>query len=431
MQNTSKEYDKSIKSHMRNRGYIRATIGVINSDAQNSAKVTDTALTYYSSAVSPFTGDSVKNIYATPENDFAKLDGTRYFLPKRDSGFDYYNNGIVTSDIMGAIKISLGGLHEIKGFTIDFGDCYPTEFDFTFDGGTIRYRNVERVWSTQRIFRDISYVIIKPLRMVNVSGRLRIYRFSCGINDEFTNAKVTNYTSKEYVSDITESIPSTDATLTVQNYDGYYDPDNDDSTMAYLEIGQELKVSFGYDVDGSGNIEWLPESTTYLKSWSANGREATFVSTDRFVFFTQMYKKGEYKPNGISLYDLAVSVFLDIGLSDFEYHIDESLKNVVVKNPIPIVTHAEALQIIANAGRCKLYTDRQNRICIEPSYAPYLSVLCNVEEMYSHSENLLKIDTGTLTAVQYARLGLTASDYESYGITAYDYITNGANILGK
>ena len=37
-----------------------------------------------------------------------------------------------------------------------------------------------------------------------------------------------------------------------------------------IEIGQEVKVQFGYDVDGQGNIEWLPEQTTYLSKWSAN-----------------------------------------------------------------------------------------------------------------------------------------------------------------
>lgn len=39
MQNVSRKYKESMKEYIRNRGYIRAVIGIINSQAQRKAKI--------------------------------------------------------------------------------------------------------------------------------------------------------------------------------------------------------------------------------------------------------------------------------------------------------------------------------------------------------------------------------------------------------
>ena len=67
--------------------------------------------------------------------------------------------------------------------------------------------------------------------MVNGQGRLRIYQFVCGIANTFTDSQVISYSMKEHVSPITDSLPSWDVSLTVNNYDGYYNPDNPDSAL--------------------------------------------------------------------------------------------------------------------------------------------------------------------------------------------------------
>lgn len=71
-----------------------------------------------------------------------------------------------------------------------------------------------------------------------------------GIANTFTNEKVMGCSMKEYVSPISESIPSMDVSIKVDNQDLYYSVDNPESAIAYMEIGQEVKVTFGYDVTG-------------------------------------------------------------------------------------------------------------------------------------------------------------------------------------
>lgn len=395
MQVASKAYRDSMNRPFRNRAYIRATIGVINSEAQSlaSADYPQNKLTYFANIKTPFTGETVTNPYATSEQDFSRVDGSMYFLTTANSGQKLYNNGIVTESLLGSIYIGFQGATglDIKGLTIDFGDCYPV--DFTIENEVVKHvysGNISRHFITDDSFDGTSYLIITPLKMVNGQGRLRIYQFSCGTVNTFTNKETTNYTQKEYVSPITETIPSMDMALTVDNQDQYYSPDNPESTLAYFEVGQEMKVSFGYDVLGDGNIEWMPEVTAYLSQWSATDTEAKFSATDRFSYLTDNYYRGMYRDSGISLYDLAVDVLHDAGITDEkEYFLDPYLKGVVVYNPMPVVTHGEALQIIANAGRCVLYEDRQSRIHMQASFVPDMTVSVNNQTEYSHIENIL------------------------------------------
>lgn len=394
MQLVSKEYKEAMQLPFRNRAYIRVSIGVVNSDAQNNAVLDDeTELTYYSDGKKPFDGYTVTKPYATAEQNFSKVDGSMYFLPKETDGYSYYNNGIVTHDILGAVYISFDGLVglDIKGLTIDFGECYPTQFTIQSDSGTKSYENNKQLFTTEDSFDGTSYFIITPITMLGGQDRMRIYQMIFGIANTFSNDKVINCSLKDYVSPISETIPSMDVSLTVDNQDLYYSPDNPESAIAYMEIGQEVKVAFGYDVSGNGDIEWMPETTTFLNTWSADDVQAKFTATDRFYQLTDTYYKGLYRSAGITLYDLALDVLNDAGIEDErEFYIDPYLKRITVYNPLPAVKHSEALQIIANAGRCALYEDRANKIHLKASFVPDMEVSVNNKTDYSRIDNLLK-----------------------------------------
>lgn len=394
MQLVSKEYKEAMQLPFRNRAYIRVSIGVVNSDAQNNAALDEeTELTYYADGKKPFDGYTVTKPYATAEQNFSKVDGSMYFLPKETDGYSYYNNGIVTKDILGSVYISFSGLVglDIKGLTIDFGECYPTKFTIQSDSGTKSYENDKQLFTTEDAFDGSSYFVITPITMLGGQDRMRIYQMTFGIANTFSNDKVINCSLKDYVSPISETIPSMDVSLTIDNQDLYYSPDNPESAIAYMEIGQEVKASFGYDVTGNGDIEWLPETTSYLNTWSADDVQAKFTATDRFYQLTDTYYKGLYRSDGITLYDLALDVLNDAGIEDErEFYLDPYLKRITVYNPLPAVKHSEALQIIANAGRCALFEDRANKIHLKASFVPDMEVSVNNKTDYSSIENLLK-----------------------------------------
>ena len=394
MQKVSDLYKKSIKQKMRNRGYIRATIGIVNSEAQeNIASSKTNNLAYFSNVIKPFKGYVVDKPYATAEENYSKIDGTMYFLPKEENGYEYYNNGLVSNVILGSFVIDFSGVKglDIKGLTIDFGEYFPTSFTVKWDSGSKTYENNARRFVTEDVFENVSYFRISANKMVNRNGRLRIHEIMCGIAKTFVNENVTSYSFKDYVSPISETIPSQDMSIEMDNQDLYYSVDNPDSAFAFFEVGQEIKVSFGYDVDGNENIEWLPENTCYLKTWKADDVKVRFTATDRFDYLTGKYYRGKFSAEGVSLYDLAIDVLHDAGITDErEYFIDPYLKNVIVNNPMPVVKHSEALQIIANTGRCILYQGRDKKIRMKASFVPDLSVAVNNQTEYSSINKLLK-----------------------------------------
>ena len=76
-----------------------------------------------------------------------------------------------------------------------------------------------------------------------------------------------------------------------------------------------------------------------------------------------------------SLYDLAEEVLEDAELSALvnpilPWVIDESLKDIYTNAPLPIDTHKNCLQLIANAGMCKFYTDHNGTIRLEKFEIP-------------------------------------------------------------
>lgn len=400
MQTASLEYKKTIRQLPRNRGYIRATIGIINQEAQNSASAKESKLAYFSNDTKPFEGNSVSRIYATAEKNFSKIDGTMYFLPEENSSLNLYNNGLVSEDIAGVLYINFkepAGF-DIKGLMIEFGDSYPNMIEIEWDNGKNLYKNENGRFITEDVYEGVTFLKIIP---VNMETRLRIFEITFGIAKTFTNESVLNYSLKEYVSPVSESIPSQDMVLEVDNQSLYYSVDNPESAFAFLETGQEIRVMFGYDITGNGTVEWLPENTCYLKEWKADDIKARFVATDRFDYITGYYYKGLYRENGISLYDLATDVLNDAGIDDSkEYYLDPYLKNIIVYNPIPPVKSTEALQIIANAGRCILYQDRKKRIHMDSSFVPDMVISTDNKEEYSSVEKLLKSTLKEAYAIQ-------------------------------
>ena len=404
MQSVSDKYIESMKQPFRNRAYIRGSIGIINSDAQNVASLSaDNDLAIFSAVDSIFSYGQ-KRIYATAEQDFSKVDGSMYFLPTSDSAA-IYKNGVVTRLINQQIKISLGNsLFDIKGFTIDFGDNYPSKFKITCGNIEKEYENNSDIFVTEDLFEGINEIVITPLSMKYGNNRLRIYSLYMGVVKRFDNTNTLSCTVTDATSPISETLPSRDVSLTLDNQDDYFDAENLKSASAFLNVGQEVKIEFGYDVDGNGTIEWLPEIVSYLKSWKSNDIQIEFQCTDYIDSLSNNYSRGIYTKNGISLYELATDVLEDAGISKERYALDDYLKMVSVVNPMPVVRHTEALQIIANAGRCSIFEDRSGRINIVPAFMPKKSITTNGETLYSKSYNIL-----------------TDDDKDAYAISSYGF----------
>ena len=412
MQTVSREYKRSMKEKLRNRSYIRVTIGVINQEAQSSAYVPRPEnYTYYSNLKWPLDNYQVQELYATCDQDYTAVDGSMYFLPRAREDV-VLNQGIVSEDLPGSIEIQFPIRYDIKGLTVEFGRAYPVDFRIESDNKTVEIAgNATEHFVTEEIFEGATFLRFVPASMANGQSRFRIHQLTMGIGIYFDNRKILSATKKEHISPIMEELPTLDFDMTIENKDRAYDVENEESTVNFLETGQEVKVLYGQELD-NGTVEWLPGATVYLREWSADDEEMSFSATDRFEDLDGTYYRGRYHSEGISLYDLAVDVLKDAGVDSRTYWLDNYLKDVSVCNPMPVVSHKEALQLIANAGRCILYQDRSGNIFMKSSFVPDMEAASDNEAYFSHAGAVLD----KKAKQSYA---MTARDYTDVQPTQY------------
>lgn len=413
MQTASQAYKEVMRNKYRDPlSYIRVTIGVINQEAQSSAYVPRPEnYTYYSNLKWPLDNYQVQELYATCDQDYTAVDGSMYFLPRARADV-VLNQGIVSEDLPGSIEIQFPIRYDIKGLTVEFGRAYPVDFRIESDNKTVEIAgNATGHFVTEEIFEGATFLRFVPASMANGQSRFRIHQLTMGIGIYFDNRKILSATKKEHISPIMEELPTLDFDMTIENKDRAYDVENEESTVNFLEAGQEVKVLYGQELD-NGTVEWLPGATVYLREWSADDEEMSFAATDRFESMDGTYYKGEYRSEGISLYDLAVDVLKDAGVDSRTYWLDNYLKDVSVCNPMPVVSHKEALQLIANAGRCILYQDRSGNIFMKSSFVPDMEAASDNEVYFSHAGAVLD----KKAKQSYA---MTARDYTDVQPTQY------------
>ena len=413
MQAASNEYKDMMRRKWRNPlSYLRVTIGLINQQAQASAYIPERDVyTYYSDLVKPMDNYKVQELYATCDQDYTTVDGSMYFLPK-DAADVVLNQGIVTDGLKGEIEIRFPVQYDIKGLTVEFGKAYPVEFTIISDNRTLNVtNNADGHYVTEEIFEGATFLRFVPAAMVNGQSRFRINQITMGIGVYFDSKKILSATKKEHISPISEELPTIDFDVTVDNKDRAYDVENEESTVNFLEIGQQVEVLYGQAMD-DGTIEWIPGTSLALKSWSADDTEMDFQASDCFDGMDSTYYRGQYHPNGMSLYDIAVDVLTDAQVDYRNYWIDPYLKDVLVVNPMPVVMHKEALQLIANAGRCILYQNRAGRIILKSSFVPDMVATSDNETYFSHAAAILdhaKKETYALSGQDYT--GVSSTQY--------------------
>lgn len=393
MQQVSKAYRDSMKSSLRERAYIMISFGLVNQEAQSKAQISSGEFAYYSDESNIFDEHSDDIVYATLEEDFTKVDGSMYFLPRESISSLYFDTGLVSKNLLTQkdfeIIIDLNSAIDFKGITIDFGENYPVNFDLVSDSGqTIEIRNnTSAVFTTEEVFESTTQVKLLFYKMKNENSRVRIYSILFGYGLVYYNSDVMSSSLESYISPIGADVPQIDFTVQLKNYDHYFNVDNPKSAINFLETGQEVDIYYGYQLPDGGDIEWIKGNRLQCSDWESDDYTATIRCQDIFRNMDSEYYKGTYSSVGVNYYSLAENVLDDAGLSD--YYIDPLLKDLYTKNPLPRVNHKEALQIIANACRCVLSQTRNGTIQIKSSFIPEATANATTQASYSNVESII------------------------------------------
>ena len=389
MQTVSNNWKNEHKKSILNESFVEVSLDIADPDALNDASSEDNGAIYISdSSKLAKQLNKTNHQYCTLEQNLWCLDGNRKAIPE-----DNYKNDTYVSDVLSddtcvfstkypIITINFSKVFEklIPGITITWSEAYG-EFAETFE--VIAYKGDVITASKEMtgnrsvktlILLDINeydriVIIIKKWCLPN--HRARVEEILAGLSKIYGRGQLFDYSHSQSVDTVSTTLPKFEIKFSIDNVDGEYNPHNPEGMAKYLMERQEVKARYGLKLD-DGSIEWIPGGTFYLSEWYAkqNGITADFTARDLLEFMSDVYTE-THDLSERTLYSLAEMVLTKANLplinnSAHRWIIDESLQNIKTSAPLPIDTLASCLQLIANAGRCVLYQDRNGILHLEP-----------------------------------------------------------------
>jgi len=319
--------------------------------------------------------------YATLEHNLWALGGDHELLPNVD------DTGFVSSVISGGdgsfstspvITITLDALHAqaIPGITITWSTAYgeyASRFRVrAFNGNTEiasqEFENTSVETDCQIALSGYNKVQIEILEWCLPNRRARMERLFLGATQTYNKNNLLSYTHKQSADLLSAELPKNNITFSLNNADGLWNPDNPSGHIRYLAERQEVRVRYGFKLDGV--IEWIDAGTFWISGWDtpSNGLEAKFTARDMLEFMSDIYtgpKKG-------SLYEIATAAFVQADLptldnGDPRWFIADNLKEYMADFSDNNTDYklAEIVQLCANAACCVMFQDRRGVVRVE------------------------------------------------------------------
>lgn len=423
-----------------NETFVEVSLEITDPDALADAEAEDNGGIYTSqSAPVTKTGDRTTHPYCTLEQNLWCLDGSRRVIPESNFEDDTYTSDVLSDETCvfsskrPTISICFDETHNklIPGVTITWSKTY-NEYADTFEiivykeGDIIITKEVtgNKSIETMVLFDFIDYdrveVIIKkwclPYR------RARVEAIILGLSKVYGKGDLFSYSHKQHVDPISTSLPKSEITFSVDNVNREYDIQNPNSLAKYLTKNQEVKVRYGLKMD-DGSIEWVNGGVFYLSEWYAkqNGMTADFTARDLFGFMSDIVLDSDilWEPvSGVRRISYVVEELLKRAnlpqgsSSNPRWVISESLRYVRCDAPVDTDTVANNLQLLANAGKCVLYQDRDGIIHIEPLNNEDSDYEISNFNSYTKSESSLSTPVKQVRVKKYAYYYGPAPDYE-------------------
>lgn len=344
--------------------------------------------------------------YATMETNYWKMDGTFAYTPKvTDVGYQvgWWSNNLSLADNTytsnPVITVQFTSDHSSIGLTINFddetGECAS---DFTIDvynsSNSIIYTtnvtgNTLSKYILEHNLSNYRKIIVTITKWSNPYRRVRMSEISFGIVEVYDDNTLINMSVLEDLSTISANITSNELKFTIENQDKRFNILNPSGVYPYLQRKQKLLSYLGVE-KADLSTEYVSMGIFYLNEWKSDEGTltATFTARDVLDLMSQsIYRKSIYQAR--TLYNLAVDVLTDAGVTD--YTIDSSLSAITTTSCLDLISHRDALQQIAIAGKCVVYADRDGKVIIKPlGSTPISGEIIDFDNVYSSPQ--IKLD---------------------------------------
>ena len=417
MQTVSDSWKNAHRQTILNESFVEVSLGIADPEALADASSQDNGSVYISDTPQ-IVSEANKNIvpYCTLEQNLWLLDGGRKAIPESDYGDCGYISDAMSDDTcvfsakMPVITINFSKVFTnlIPGITITWSEAY-SEFADEF---IVRAYNDTNLVAEKEVIGNRSVKSLIILDIINYTRieilvkkwclpnhRARVEEIFIGLDKVYGKGELFDYSHTQSVDPVSTSLPKFEIKFSVDNVDGEYNPYNESGLAKYLMERQEIKARYGLKMD-DGSIEWIKAGTFYLSEWYAkqNGLTADFTARDLLEFMFATYYDTEFAENtaeilanGRTLAHLAESVLTSANLPGHtedspKWYIDPSLAELKTTAPLPEDTHANCLQLIANAGMCVVYQNREGVLRVEPLSSELLITDYKIDSFNSYSK---------------------------------------------
>ena len=314
----------------------------------------------------------------------------------------------------------------LPGITIVWGEAfgeYPINFSVIQLGEDGREIGRTNITGNNSTITEVSFPMrrVHRIRLVVTrwhrgNRRARVGNIFLGHVRAYTKDNILAFASSQEVDPVSGRLPKYEISFELDNRNRDFDPLSAHSLYQFALERQEVTARYGFSRPADNTVEWIPGGQYFLTDWvaSQNGLSASFKARDLLGALTDTYTNGQFGderayplsittptsgggipggdiPDGgipgggvsgdapfvvtyINLHSLATAVLRDampthLGSGEEKWVIHNSLRNIHVISPLPMATHAECLQLIANAAGAALTFDRNGILHIAPMAA--------------------------------------------------------------
>lgn len=352
---------------------MRVSFKLIDVDAAGDATAIGTghkaALSQLGQMCDGNTGASKK--WAALETDGWKLDGTHSIMPDSVAGLQTgFWSGISGADGTFAtpptLTFTFTANHSSVGFMLYFDDkakLYPKVLTIAaYDASGTKLAEQSVTADGIKLVVDMMVTGYRKIVVTFHSTQkpyqsVRVTEVIFGIIQEFDRENMIEGDILYELAPKSDSLPYGQLTVTIDNSQHRYNMLSPNSLYAYLQQGQPLDAEIGVGATEAG-LEYVSMGRFYF----AKSEAADDSMTAKITAYDRIYQldKGTYR-KGVSgtatVSALVAAVLADAGIG-LMASIPAAIGSRIIGSCIPLVSHREALRMIAQAARCVCYIDR-------------------------------------------------------------------------
>ncbi len=345
---------------------------------------------------------------ATLEQNYFLLDGSFELLDETDNGeVGWWSNEI--SDSNGAInqvlEFNFTEPQSSIGFTVVFDEKanqYASDFKIeVFDPSDSPVSEDNVVGNT--FSRYISEMPVDGYKRARITftktslpfRRIRVSEVVFGIIQNFDDANTTDLRLLYETSPNMENLPANELTVTIENTDRKYNMINPKGIYKYLQEGQGLNAEIAI------NGEYVNMGRFYYTNSTAEDSSMTaqIVAHNQFYALDRgLYRKGIN--NVGTVLGIVTDIIEDSGV-DLNIEIPPTIANSVIGRNIPIVSHREALRMVAQASMSSCYIDRLGSLKFEELAESTPTDTLNNSNLYTPAKVEVKEYINTIETTAY------------------------------